>query len=149
KRDVIGRLNRTYAEQLKMLGMTRRELFQYEAAARAVEETLEALGDNATPEILAATAEQASAAAGEFFDSAEEAERLRDILYEFDDIGMGGLVKDIELVKKALEEATDPAQIARLEGALRGLRLTMIESIAGSAATALRGIQQMTDEGSK
>src|SRR5690606_24042627 len=55
KRDVIGRLNRTYAEQLKMLGMTRRELFQYEAAARAVEETLEALGDNATPEILAAT----------------------------------------------------------------------------------------------
>src|SRR5690606_687089 len=29
KRDVIGRLNRTYAEQLKMLGMTRRELFQY------------------------------------------------------------------------------------------------------------------------
>src|SRR5690606_8900478 len=135
KRDVIGRLNRTYAEQLKMLGMTRRELFQYEAAARAVEETIEALGDKATPEVLAATAEQASAAAGEFFDSAEEAERLRDILYEFDDIGMGGLVKDIELVKKALEEATDPAQIARLEGALRGLRLTMIESIADSAAT--------------
>src|SRR5690606_23424174 len=68
---------------------------------------------------------------------------------EIDRTGRCSRATDIRLEKKGLEEATDPAKIARLEGALRGLRLTMIESIAGSAATALRGIQQMTDEGSK
>lgn len=87
--------------------------------------------------------------AKEIEENSDEARELESILSRFDNIGFSGLVREIELVKQALEEATDPAVIARLQNAMGGLRQEMLVGMVGAAQQVLGSMQSMTKEGSK
>lgn len=150
ERDILGRLNDDYAEQVKMLGMTRRELAGYQAGARAVAEAQRILG--AELEKMPGYLEKIERTAREneeaLFDMDTAAGSLEEILSRFDDIGFGKLVSEIQEVQRALEQATDPDTIVRMERALGRLRQQGLESMVGASQEVLRGMQGMAKEGS-
>lgn len=79
-------------------------------------------------------------------DAARELEQLLDGL---ENTGFRRLIADIELVGQALEEATDPAMILRLENAMAQLQQTLRAGMVDAASEALRGVQSLTENGSK
>lgn len=81
-------------------------------------------------------------------ENSDGARELESILGRYDDLGFSGLVREIELVGEALEEATDPAQIERLQRAMGHLRHEMVTGIVGASQEGLRSLQSMSSEGS-
>lgn len=155
ERDVLGQLNREHAEQVRMLGMSRRELVGYQAAARAVAQAQDAWGAQLAnmPGYLEAVADLARENAEALYDMEESAGELEDILSRYGDIGMGGLVDQINLVKDAMAEAyeqeiIDPEHIARLQRSLGELRQQGLETMVGASQAVLRSMQSMSERGS-
>jgi tape measure domain-containing protein len=85
-------------------------------------------------------------------DSASELDR---ILSGLDDIGLGGLRRDMELVTRELEKARDtsldtfdPDRVAELQAALGELRHGMVVGVVQTAQDGLRSLQSMAEDGS-
>lgn len=150
EKDLVGRVARDYAEQIKMLGMTRREFVIYETVAElaANAQDLFNRGLRETADLLPDEVDAVQGMAGSLYDTTEAANALEEILSRFDGIGFGGLTSEIAQVKAALEEATDPAIIERLQRALGGLRQQGLESMVGASQQVLRSMQSMAKEGS-
>jgi tape measure domain-containing protein len=80
----------------------------------------------------------------------------KDVLAELEDTSLSRLLKDIELVEKALKSAMDPKLTARLEAGLEQLqgRLGEVQGslalgIVDATSAALKGMQSLTENGSK
>ncbi|MBN8428532.1 MAG: hypothetical protein J0L65_13785, partial [Xanthomonadales bacterium] len=85
-------------------------------------------------------------------DSASELDR---ILSGLDDIGLSGLLRDMDVLNAALVkanaatgEAFDPAKVAKLNAMLDMTQHKLVTGVVGSAQEALRGLQSMSDGGS-
>lgn len=82
-------------------------------------------------------------------DAAKEMGRSwKDVLSEMNDTPFSRLLKDLELVRQGLEEATDPALVTQLEEAMSRLQGTMRSGLIDASIEALRGVQSLTQDGS-
>ena len=73
----------------------------------------------------------------------------KDVLNELADTPLSRLIDDIELVGKALENATDPEHVKELQDALGQLRGMMHEGMIDTSIEALRSLQSMSEGGSE
>ncbi|MBA8886165.1 phage-related minor tail protein [Dokdonella fugitiva] len=111
---------------------------QNEAAFKAQGVTLEQL-----------TAQQAKAA-GVTFDLAEQAANLNQVLSQFGEVDpFTKLVESIKQVGEELTTATDPKRVEALQRALGNMRQSMVVGVVQTSQEALRGIQSLTEEGSR
>lgn len=151
ERDIAGRVLAANSEELRMLSMSAREYAIHAALRGAAAEAAQqyASGVRESAELTAAEAEAIQASTGATHDAIEASQELADILSRYDDIGMDNLVDEIGRVQSVLAEATDPAQIERLQRALGQLRHSLISNIVVSSQQGLRSIQSMSTEGSK
>lgn len=79
-----------------------------------------------------------------------DAASLDDILGKFtSDDTFDKLVDDLGRVQEALESATDPKIVARLQEALGNIRHTMVTGVVESSQAGLRSLQSMTKDGSR
>lgn len=85
-------------------------------------------------------------------DSASELDR---ILSGLDDIGLSGLLRDMDVLNAALVkanaatgEAFDPAKVAELQAKIGELRHGLVVGVVESAQDGLRSLQSMASEGS-
>lgn len=158
ERDVLGAINRDHAEQVKMLGMTRRELAAYQAGQRAVAAATDDFGNvlAGVTGTLEEIEQAARNAALTQYDLRESTAEVDDILSRFgDDAGVDSLAADlrrlraeIERLSDPMDEAFDPDRVAELERAVGRVRISIAQGMLGATAAALRGIQGMADEGS-
>ena len=84
-----------------------------------------------------------------FAADAIEADKLQQILSEFNDTPMDRLRKEIERVGEALREATDPEVIAQLQNSMDGLNGRMISFATDAVGAGISSLQSMASEGSK
>jgi tape measure domain-containing protein len=166
--DVIGRLRKEYAEQIKVAGMTRRDQAAHEAATRAVAEAYRVYGARLRdmPDYLKQVADEAKRSAGELFDILERQASIQEILSEFGDEGsespfarmvqgvadlreeIGRLMDEMEGMPEGIEKAFRAERIGELERAVSRVNYAMTEHMVGAASDVLRSIQTMTKEGS-
>lgn len=155
---VLGRIKKSYAEQAGAIGLTGRELAGYMASLAAARDAQAAFGDELEnmPGYLEEVQQAASDAAIELYDMQKEALELESILSRFDDMGMSGLIRDLERVKAELAaaqaasgDAFDPVHVARLQAALGGLRQEALEYATGALGEGIASLKSMASEGSK
>lgn len=86
---------------------------------------------------------------------ADAASELDRILSGLDDIGLSGLLRDMDVLNAELAkanaatgEAFDPAKVAKLNAMLDMTQHKLVTGVVGSAQEALRGLQSMSDGGS-
>ncbi|MFM2287123.1 MAG: hypothetical protein RL684_266, partial [Pseudomonadota bacterium] len=90
----------------------------------------------------------AGSAAGATFDMTQEAAGLEGILSQFGDVSpFEQLVSNIDLVKEALDNATDPAQIERLQRALGHLNKDMEQRNLQLMQQGVSSLQTFAKEG--
>jgi tape measure domain-containing protein len=77
------------------------------------------------------------------------ADKLQQVLSEFNDTPMDRLRKEIERVGAALREATDPEVIAQLQNSMDGLNGQMISFATDAIGAGISSLQSMASEGSK
>jgi hypothetical protein len=159
-----GQLREQIAQQndkLRGLSVTQIAINAAKRQAAALEAKL-ALAKGGLSEAMRAEL-QASIALAEQYESNEDilagqadaASELDRILSGLDDIGLGGLLRDMDVLNAALVEANaatgeafDPAKVAKLNAMLDMTQHKLMTGVVGSAQEALRGLQSMSDGGS-
>lgn len=145
-------------QEAAQVRMTRGEIAKL-AAERQLEVLAMEAGAQMTPERLAQLRAEAFAAIDlreNLEGNAESALALESILRRYDDIGLGGLIKDIERVRRELErvsdessDAFDPDRVRELEAALGQMNAQMAVKTVGGFKALIGAAQTFTKEGSK
>lgn len=157
--DALAGINASLADKLAdmraKLGGADAAQIAFNATLRQARVAYLAAGAAANPAAVEAYAEAIRNALAELSDTraieaaAKQAADLESILSRFDDLGFGDLVSEIGKVTDALDKATDPEKIERLQRALSGLKHSMVIGIVDSSTAALRSMQSMTADGSR
>lgn len=78
-----------------------------------------------------------------------EAAKLERILSKFDDMGFGGIMKDLDRLKDALRDTFDPEQIERVTVAIGETRQEAVLFATDAIGRGISSLQSMATEGSK
>jgi hypothetical protein len=142
--------------RVEMGGPSAQAAKQYADAIKELAEQYGSIPDAEFAEALALINKRFEEQRQAIEDNTEEALWLKSILEDFDNIGMRGLIREINRVEEALLAATDPkmvealkAELVRLQGIMVGVRQQGLETMIGASQQVLSSIQGMTKEGSK